>query len=186
MHPEIVDVVTSFAEMHGFSAQERRRTDTADTNGVSLGQIRSHLKDRFPDLAISKATVHRLLAPPNKHHRSARLYKGLVNLRIPAKQNTAAKSDNADLHYTMAQVGYANELFELYSDECVRISADDKNKVNIGTLAVSRFYQINKFFPMNDSPNYGDHDFPHPDCKIVPSGYLVMQTRGRLATRRRS
>ena len=93
------------------------------TNGVSLGQIRSHLKDRFPDLAISKATVHRLLAPPNKHHQSARLYKGLVNLRIPAKQNTAAKSDNADLNYTMAQVGYANELFELYSDECVRISS---------------------------------------------------------------
>ena len=29
VHPEIVDVVTSFAEMHGFSAQERRRTDTS-------------------------------------------------------------------------------------------------------------------------------------------------------------
>lgn len=77
----------------------------------------------------------------------------------------------------MAQVAYANELFELFGDECVRMSVDDKNKINVGTLAVSRFFQIQKFFPVNDAPNYNDHDFPYPDSKIVPSGYLVMQSK---------
>ena len=53
---------------------------------------------------VGTSTVHRLMVAPNKHRLSARLYKGLVNLRIPAKQNTAASSESIDLHYTMAQV----------------------------------------------------------------------------------
>ena len=169
----LCQAMTDFAELHGFSAQERRCTDTAQTSGVSLVQIRSHLRIKFPDLSISKSTIHRLLVAPNAHRRSARLYRGIVNLRIPSKKNTATACDAADLHYTMAQVGYANELFELFHDEAVRISADDKNKINVGTLAVSRYFQIRKYFPSDDTPNYTDHDFPLPDAKIVPSGYLL-------------
>lgn len=184
--PGIVDAVSTFAELHGFSAQSRRCTDTASTNGVSLQQIRTHLKSKFPDLVISKDTIHRLMIAPHKGRTTARLYKGLVNMRIPPKQNTMAKAEHQDLHFTMAQVGYANELFELFHDEAARISVDDKNKVNVGTLAVSRFFHISKFFPVDDSPNYGDHDFPYPDSKIVPSGYLVMETKGQSRTSRRS
>ena len=184
--PGIVDAVSSFAELHGFSAQSRRRTDTAMTNGVSIQQIRSHLKEKFPDLVISKDTVHRLMIAPHKGRTTSRLYKSLVNIRIPPKQNTMAKAEHKDLHFTMAQVGYVNELFELFHEETARISVDDKNKVNVGTLAVSRFFHISKFFPINDAPNYGDHDFPYPDSKIVPSGYLVMETKGQTGSSRRS
>ena len=74
------------------------------------------------------------MVAPNRHHRAARLDKGLVNARIPRKENTASTAEHVDLHFTIAQVNYANELFELFSDECVRNSADDKNKINVGTV----------------------------------------------------
>ena len=59
-YPNLVDTMATFIGLHGFSAQERRRTDTANTCGVSLEQIRSHLLAEFPALKISKASVHRL------------------------------------------------------------------------------------------------------------------------------
>lgn len=86
----------------------------------------------------------------------------------------------------MAQVAYANELFELFNDECIWLSVDDKNKINMRTLAVYRYFQINRFFPVNDKPDYNDHDIPHPDCKVVPSGYLLMDTKSRGRCHRRS
>ena len=58
-----------------------------------------------------------------------------------------------------------------YSDECCILSCDDMNKVNVGTLAVSRYHQIGKFFSISDTPSYGDHDFPYRKSKIIPSGY---------------
>ena len=39
-----------------------------------------------------------------------------------------------------------SEAGEYFHDEVIRISADDKNKVNVGTLAVSRYHQISHFF----------------------------------------
>ena len=59
-------------------------------------------------------------------------------MRIPPKQNTVAKAEHRDLHFTMVQVGYANELFELFHDETARISVDEKNKVHVGTLTICR------------------------------------------------
>ena len=46
------------------------------------------------------------------------------------------------------------------------------NKINVGTLAVSRYHQIRRLFLVDDSPNYDDHDFPTPGYKIETSGYL--------------
>ncbi len=67
-----------------------------------------------------------------------------------------------------------NEMFDLAENETLRISADDKNKVPLGTLAVSRYFNIRKYFPEEDSPNYKDHDWIAAS-KIVPSGYLLMR-----------
>ncbi|XP_064619462.1 uncharacterized protein LOC135482911, partial [Lineus longissimus] len=57
------------------------------------------------------------------------------------------------------------------------LSSDDKNKVNVGTLAVSRYIQIRKIFPTSDRPNYHDHDFPEPNSKLNPSGYLMLSSK---------
>ena len=59
--------------------------------------------------------------------------------------------------------------------ETMRISADDKHKIPVGALAVSRYFSIRRYFPLDDAPNYNDHDFPG-GSKITPSGYLIMRT----------
>ena len=46
-------------------------------------------------------------------------------------------------------------------DETVTLSADDKNTLNVGTLAVSQYFNIGKFFMTDDQPNYPNHDFPY-------------------------
>ena len=93
------------------------------------------------------------MVAPNKRHSSSRLYKGLVNVKIPPKSNYAAKASNQDLLFTMAQVAHADELFELFRDRCIRLSVDDKNKISVGTLTVSRYFQINRFISVNDKPD---------------------------------
>lgn len=37
---------------------------------------------------------------------------------------------------------------------------------------MSRYHQIDRFFPTEDSPNVPDHDFPIPGYRIIPSGYM--------------
>ena len=61
-----------------------------------------------------------------------------------------------------------------FEDECMILSCDDMNEVNVGTLAVSSYHQLKKFFPKDDQPNYLDHDFPIPGDKFIPSGYLIL------------
>ena len=49
------------------------------------------------------------------------------------------------------------------------------NKINIGSLAVSRYHQLRRFFPTDDQPQYSDHDFPLRKSKILPPGYMVLE-----------
>ena len=60
------------------------------------------------------------------------------------------------------------ELPEMFSNETIAISADNKNKVNVGKLAVTNHFSINFIFPTDDQLNYPDHDFPYADAKLVP------------------
>ena len=86
-------------------------------------------------------------------------------------------------------MNFIGELSEMLLDKMVAFSADDKNKLNMGTLAVSRYFNIGKFFMTNDQRNYPDHDFPYSGTKLVPSGYLLLKSRLRrsrsLSSRRR-
>ena len=178
--PEIVTKTLSFIRTNGFAANTKRRNQTVNSMGVTLDQIREHLLDTITGLSeagISRNTIHRLMVPPRKKTNAAKLYKGIINARIPKKSNNRFSSDHKDLHFCRSQASMFCEAAEFYSDEVIRISADDKNKVNVGTLAVSRYHQLSRFFMENDSPNYLDHDFPIPGYKITPSGYLILNTK---------
>ena len=52
------------------------------------------------------------------------------------------------------------------------ISADAMNKIHVGTLAVSRYHQIRRYFDQEDHVCYNDHDFPL-GYKLIPCGYMV-------------
>ena len=75
-----------------------------------------------------------------------------------------------DDNYTSAQENFVGELAEMFSDETTALSADDKNKVHVGTLAVSRHFSINNIFVKNDQPSHPDHDFPYANAKLVRLG----------------
>eukprot|EP00117_Sycon_ciliatum_P043397 scpid28652/ scgid31427/ len=177
-YPTIVDEVTAFVKLHSFSAQARRRTDAWSSMGVSLHEIRSHLLKTIPGLkeaGISVETVHRLMLPPRKGTTRANQFKALVSARVPRKRNDAVLHEHADHHYCTSLVAAVNEMFQHFGE--ARLSCDDKNKVNVGTPCVSRYHQLQSFFMVGSSPNLPDHDFPYANSKIIPSGYLVMQTK---------
>ena len=41
-----------------------------------------------------------------------------------------------------------------------------------------------EIFPVDDSPNYPDHDFPYRNAKLIPSGYMLLQQSARFLTNR--
>ena len=120
---------------------------------------------------------------PRKNSQFASRYKGFIQARIPAKANSRVIKENDDFHYSCATVNYAMEFAAKNDVEFIMMSCDDKNKINVGTLAVSRYHQLRTFFLVNDSPNYPDHDFPYQDSKIIPSGYLRLSHRRVTAKR---
>ena len=179
-HPEIIEIVNDFITRHSSSAHNRRRDDAQYSHGVTLSAIRSHVLREIPSLKeISVHTIHRLLLPPNKNRKASKRYKGLVDAKRPPKRNDLVCKTHPDFHYTSAQVNIVGELAEMFSNETIAVSADDKNKVNVGTLAVSRHFSINNIFATDYQLNYPDHDFPYANAKLVPVGYLLLKSRKR-------
>ena len=88
------------------------------------------------------------------------------------------------INYIRAHIAFVRELSETCASECISFSCNDKNKVNVGTLAVSRYHHISRFCPPDDAPNYFDHDFPYANSTIIPSGYLHLLDKIKPASRR--
>lgn len=175
--PAIVRHTLDFISSHGFSAQERRRTDTANSSGVTLAEIRKYLMDKIPELktgGISRNTIQRLMQAPHKGRRSQSYYKGLVGARVPRKDNSALYKEHEDRQFCSSLVKACVEFGRRFENDTLVLSCDNMNKVNVGVLAVSRYHQIRRFFMTTDSPCYPDHDFPAPNSKISPAGYLVL------------
>ena len=162
--------MTEFIKQHGYRAQERRRTETGTTCGVTLHEIREHLLQKIPELHIGTTTIAYMMAPPHRGHHSAERYKSIIDARVPGKDNSY-REDHPDQHYLFARVAYRHEFARMFQDECAVFSCDDMNKLKVGPLAVSRYHQISRIFPVDDKPQYPDHDFPHPGYLLIPSGY---------------
>ena len=171
--PSIVSTAASFVKANGFSAHERRRESIGKV-GVSLREIREHLLSTVPGLkkhGISASSVARLMQPPRHGTRASLRYKGQVAARVPGKRNQY-REFHTDQHYLFAQVAYRREFSVMFENECALFSCDDMNKIKVGALAVSRYHQIQRFFPVDDVPNVPDHDFPVPGYLLIPSGYM--------------
>ena len=95
---------------------------------------------------------------------------------MPDKDNSN-HGQHADSQFCHTQVAYMREFAEQFADEVAVMSCDNKNKINIGTLAVSRYHQIRRIFSLSDKPQYADHDFPFAKAKIVPSGYMLLEPK---------
>ena len=108
---EIHDVATEFIKRNGYKAQEKRRNDDFVSCGVSVQavhwvqEVREHLKT-IPGLAehgLSKMSVKYLFKPVHQGRRSAKLYKGVVDCKVPRKDNSGRQSDEHS-HYLHVRV----------------------------------------------------------------------------------
>ena len=179
--PDIIPRTTELLKQHSFQAESRRRTSTATGNGVSLAEIQEHLYRTVPSLkeyGICRSTIHSLFVPPRKRTLRAQHYKSHIDAKVPGKRNSY-RENHADSHFLFARVAYRQELASKFFDEVTVFSADDMNKIKVGQAAVSRYHQIGGFFMADDSPNFPDHDFPHPNYLLVPSGYMTLQSHHR-------
>nr|XP_054755523.1 uncharacterized protein LOC129261486 [Lytechinus pictus] len=178
--PGVVEAASQFVQSNGFKAHRRRQQEIG-VCGSTLRDIRDHLQSTVPGLKgehpnLNVRTIAHWMHPPNKAHKAAEKYTGLIQARIPAKDNSARKP-NDNSHFYAARVRYSLEMASKFSEFVQVYSADNKNKIRIGdcTLAVDRRIRINRFFPVNDAPRYMDHDFPTPGYLLTPSGYLEME-----------
>ena len=88
---QIVNEVAEFIKQHGFSAQNRRRTETGYSSGVTAKQIQEHFYSTYLDLKqhkLSLSIIRRMSNAPNKHFQAADRYKALVNVKVGTKQNS--------------------------------------------------------------------------------------------------
>ena len=177
-YPALKNTVINYLEMNGFKAQRRRRTDVGEVlaMGGSLKALKEYVENEIDNIVISRHTIHRLFVAPRKGTNAAARYKGIINARVPHKRNSH-RDDKEDGQHNASLVRFVMELVANNPNLADLISADDKAKINVGTLAVSRYHQIRKFFLSHDAPNYDDHDFPDRGSKITPSGYLIMDFR---------
>ena len=140
--PQIVDVVAEFIKQHGFSAQNRRRTEKSSSNGVTVKQIQQHLYTNYPELKehkISLTTIRRMFQAPNKHLKAASRYKALISARVGIKQNSY-REFHADAHYLFARNKIRRELGTLLSDKISVVSVYDMAKAKVGVPAISRYH----------------------------------------------
>ena len=79
--------------------------------GVSVQEVREHLLKTTPRLAehgLSKTSVKYLFKPVHQGRRSAKLYKGVVDCKVPRKDNSGRQSDEHS-HYLHARVNMRME-----------------------------------------------------------------------------
>ena len=172
MHPEILVEMLKFIKHHGFAAHNRRRTTTGTSCGVKLDDLRAHVIKNVPGLEkISRAKIHNLLQPARANTKAAARHIEAVEARVAQKRNDVSK-EHPDSHEYAAQKKHIEHFAARHSEKVTIISGDSKNKVHIGGQAVSRYHQLRSFFPIDDSPNFMDHDFPTPSYLIEPDGYM--------------
>lgn len=176
LHPDIVPCIRSFIEQNSAEAHLRRRDDVMYTNGVSLKNISDHVKNTL-GISVNKNTIQRLMVPPRQKTIASKRYKHLINACVPPKRNDREKATHDDFQYTCAQVNLVNELAVIHSTNTLSLSVDNKNKVDVGIPATSRRCQVRQIYIQDNGPNYNDHDFPHPNSKLVPAGYLILKEK---------
>jgi hypothetical protein len=176
-YPQLLTVMIDFIKLHGFAAHARRRTGTASSCGVRLEDVRQHVLNHVEGLeSISRTKIYYLLKPARSNTRDAANHKDALDVRVGVKSADISKV-HKDSHEYFASVKSVREFCALHPGISTIFSCDSKAKVHIGGQAVSRYHQLRKFFPSDDTPHYADHDFPISGYLIEPDGYLMLQDK---------
>ena len=175
-YPYLVESVLEFLMSVGWQADKRRRTNTATPVGETIPEIRQYLATKFPQMDISESGIRYLFrAPraPRKNAQSRNYYHHVIDAGIPRKDNSGSEG-NVDSQIDCAQVRFKAEFGAYFSSSVSRWSLDNKAKVKVGVMAVSRYHKLESYFLNGDEPLHADHDFPLPGYLIEPAGYLLL------------
>lgn len=133
---------------------------------------------QLPKKLPGKKTIRRLGKPPNPRYRSAKDYKSLVPFSTARRRNDRTKW-HQDFHFTAATVKLFAELACYFSDDCVLMSCDNKNKVRFGAPVNTNPSRPRGFYLEDAMPSLPDHTFPTRDAKLVPMGYMTVASNPR-------
>ena len=175
-YPDLVPCIEKFIENNSAAAHLRRRDDVMYSNGVTIKDIKMHVKKSI-GLSVSKDTIHRLLKPRRQGSITSKYFKSLVNARVPPKNNSGERRTHVDFHFTSAQINYLNQMATLFSNNTIKLSVNNKNKVEVSNPAVNRRIQLRTFHLIPDAPIYNDHDFPYRNSKLTPAGYQILKNK---------
>lgn len=96
------------------------------------------------------------------------------------KKNNKTVGDPHDhRHSCFTNVRMVREMAAKHEKDSCVISADDKCKLVIGTTAVSRLVNLNKFFVEGQQPELLDHDI-RTGMLITPNGYMILESKPAL------
>ncbi len=123
--PALVPTVRAFIEQDGSGAQEKRRTSTAQS-GVSAPEIQRHVKAVLGE-DVSLTTIRRLFQPGHANWLSAKVYKALIDAKVPHKRNDLRGDRSKNAHFANSMVMTWAEFFHRH-DQWV-LSLDSMNKV---------------------------------------------------------
>ena len=119
---------------------------------------------------MDKRTVHHLFLPPLKGSRAGAKYYGVINARRATRSNNF-RPVSEGTHFGRAEQNLITEFIQSFSQ--LNVSGDDMNIIQVGRPAVSRYHQINKFYPEGEGPSFAVHDFPNSKYGIKLGGFMI-------------
>ncbi|PIK35465.1 hypothetical protein BSL78_27713 [Apostichopus japonicus] len=175
---KLLPVVKNFVERNGYSTHQRRRSETGVSYGSTIPEIRDHVLQEVHGLDnIGLSTSRYLFTPRHSYLSTAAKYAQTVGAKVASKANNV-RTESDKNHFFAARLKYRMEFMTQFHQNYVAVSFDTMNKIHIGTLAVSRYHQLQKVFPVRDMPNYPDHDFPLGNgYKVTPVGYMKLEPK---------
>ena len=136
-----------------------------------MKHLREALEEKY-NIYLSRQCLSTYLQPRHQNTFAARRHHHPAKVGLASVARTEMKT-HVDEHYCLASVKAARTFAEVFANEAIIISQDDKAKVGLGVPAVGRTFKTIQ--TVNEPVTVEDHDFPFGSkIKLIPSVYLII------------
>jgi hypothetical protein len=165
--PELWDKIHDSIEFGAAHAKRRKVVIKVRT----IKHLRETLEEKY-NTYLSRQCLSTYLQPRHQNTFAARRHHHPAKVGLASVARTDMKS-HVDEHYCLASVKAAKVFAEVFANDAIIISQDDKAKIGLGIPAVGRTFKTIQ--SVNEPVTVEDHDFPiGSKMKLIPSVYLVI------------
>ncbi|CAB4422741.1 unnamed protein product [Rhizophagus irregularis] len=165
--PDLWDKIHDSIEFGAAHAKRRKVIIKVRT----VKHLREALEEKY-NTYLSRQCLSTYFQPRHQNTFAARRHHHPAKVGLASVARIEMKS-HVDEHYCLASVKAAKMFAEVFANEAVIISQDDKAKVGLGTPAVGRTFKTVQ--TVNEPVIIEDHDFPvGSKMKLIPSVYLTI------------